>query len=314
VSGFKLFVLFMFMLGSAGVCATVLAQEDLSGSPPGLEYYSDYFSFAGRDEKGHVAFAIDNNRGRDGDEYQAEHFLVFHDELEGWRKLKGNGLYGNEAGILEGIPDSPHFRFSGTAAEGFTIHSETNGLKLITKAIGKRISRKGDEGVYVMGSDDAILELGNRTVKGRVIHEYLYRSGFNRLTRKSPTAFKDFHGIYLLVDGSGDLYFHHRKGTPTSISRNQDGFLFLDGANTVLPFEKVTPSGYRLGLGLYRWPTRWEGLVIIDGRPGTLSIRTSRSKRVKTWVIGGFVMSIVEGILKIDGKEYPLYGFAELII
>ncbi len=46
---------------------------------------SDYFSFVGADEQGHVAFAIDNNRGRDGNAYQAEHFYaVLHDEHHGW--------------------------------------------------------------------------------------------------------------------------------------------------------------------------------------------------------------------------------------
>ena len=44
-----------------------------------LEYYSDYFSFTGQDSQGFVAFAMDNNRGRDGDSYQAEHFLKFYD-------------------------------------------------------------------------------------------------------------------------------------------------------------------------------------------------------------------------------------------
>ena len=44
-----------------------------------LAYYSDYFSFIGRDPVGFVAFALDNNRGVDGSEYQAEHFGVLYD-------------------------------------------------------------------------------------------------------------------------------------------------------------------------------------------------------------------------------------------
>ena len=35
------------------------------------------------DVNGHVAFALDNNRGRDGEALQAEHFVVLHDEGEG---------------------------------------------------------------------------------------------------------------------------------------------------------------------------------------------------------------------------------------
>ena len=41
-----------------------------------LIYVSDYFSFVGQDDQGHVALALDNNRGRDGESWQAEHFVV----------------------------------------------------------------------------------------------------------------------------------------------------------------------------------------------------------------------------------------------
>ncbi len=48
-----------------------------------LVYVSDYFSFVETDEQGHVAFAIDTNRGCDGDTYQAEHlYVVLHDERQ----------------------------------------------------------------------------------------------------------------------------------------------------------------------------------------------------------------------------------------
>jgi hypothetical protein len=83
-----------------------------------LSYYSDYFSFVGRDEKGLVAFALDTNRGRDGDDYQAEHFVVLHDEHEGWIELKGNGAYPNKTKTLIDIPDSTVFQFGGDKKEG----------------------------------------------------------------------------------------------------------------------------------------------------------------------------------------------------
>lgn len=37
---------------------------------------SNYFSFVGADEQGHVAFALDNNRGRDGSVYQNEYLAI----------------------------------------------------------------------------------------------------------------------------------------------------------------------------------------------------------------------------------------------
>ncbi len=78
-----------------------------------LIYVSDYFSFVGQDSQGHVAFAFDNNRGRDGEAYQAEHFLALHDERQGWIALDGNGFFDNTKHDLKTIPDSPSFLFQG---------------------------------------------------------------------------------------------------------------------------------------------------------------------------------------------------------
>jgi hypothetical protein len=279
-----------------------------------LVYYSDYFSFTGRDGRGYVAFAMDNNRGRDGDTYQAEHFLVLHDEREGWVELLGNGGYENRNKELEAIPDSPYFRFSGSAAEGFLIKSGKNDLKLKIGAMVTRISRSGKDGLYEMGSSDALLEWRGRSIKGRVIYEYLYKPGFNRLTRGSFGVFKDFHGLYLMINGTGDLYFHHRKGKPSSITKNEDGFLFLNGGAMILPFSEVKPSKYRQAFGFYRWPMRWEGKISLDGKPASIHIDTVEFKVIKGWIIGGFAMSIAHGTLEVEGKRYSLYGFAELII
>jgi hypothetical protein len=100
-----------------------------------LIYVSDYFSFVGQDSQGHVAFALDNNRGRDGEAYQAEHFVVLHDERRGWMKVAGNGPYENGSKELKAIPDSPVFRFQGTPLTGMTITSKPNELTLRIEAI-----------------------------------------------------------------------------------------------------------------------------------------------------------------------------------
>jgi len=92
---------------------------------------SDYFSFVGADEQGHVGFAIDNNRGRDGNAYQAEHFYaVLHDEHHGWMQVSGIGRYENTNHALLSIPDSSFFQFVGQPAAGLTITSPVNQLTL----------------------------------------------------------------------------------------------------------------------------------------------------------------------------------------
>src|SRR5437660_12514124 len=86
-----------------------------------LMYVSDYFSFVGADQHGRVAFALDNNRGRDGEAFQAEHFVVLHDEHNGWMDVAGNGAYDNLTKELDRIPDSPFFQFAGEPDTGRTI-------------------------------------------------------------------------------------------------------------------------------------------------------------------------------------------------
>src|SRR5947209_2605822 len=105
--------------------------KPLAEPPPGLKefststliYVSDYFSFVGADSQGRVAFALDNNRGRDGEKYQAEHFVALHDESNGWVEVAGNGRYDNTKKELVRIPDSQSFHFENTPDTGLTITS-----------------------------------------------------------------------------------------------------------------------------------------------------------------------------------------------
>src|SRR3989454_1248443 len=71
--------LLLLPLSVAGCSADITAQEPSTST---LIYVSDYFSFVGADQEGRVAFALDNNRGRDGEAFQAEHFVVLHDERD----------------------------------------------------------------------------------------------------------------------------------------------------------------------------------------------------------------------------------------
>ncbi|MBH0209990.1 MAG: hypothetical protein HP495_16010, partial [Nitrospira sp.] len=98
------------------------SADDIPASP--LLYVSDYFSFVGQDSHGNVTFAIDNSGGRDGEAYQAQHFLVLHDEKTGWVRLDGNSRYENAGKELKTIPDSPSFHFQGSPRTGMTIVGE----------------------------------------------------------------------------------------------------------------------------------------------------------------------------------------------
>lgn len=290
---------------NAGVASTLL-------------YYSDYFSFIGEDEKGRVAFALDNNRGRDGDSWQAEHFVVLHAEQEGrqgWTTVAGNGSYKNQKHELQTIPDSAFFQFEGKPSEGITIHSPKNRLSLKLEPIPFRLKRTHKGGQFLMGSAPGVLEWKGRTLKGRVIYEYLHMPDFNRLTRKYPGMWKDFHGLYAWVEGGGDLYIHHQQGELFKpLVGELVGFAFLDGKDVALEDLRVEVLETQQAKGTYRWPIHWQGGWTINTKPATFDLKLSELNAISNWVVGGFSMGIITGELSAGERKLFLYGLGELLI
>jgi hypothetical protein len=294
------------------------AADSGTPPPPGLPstdllYVSDYFSFVGNDSQGHVAFALDNNRGRDGDRYQAEHFVVLHDERAGWIDLAGSGSYANVQKELAGIPDSPFFQFAGTPAGGITISSTKNNLTLKIAPIPQHQRRTHDQAAVWMGSAAATLFWQERKIPGRVIYEYLAMPNFNRLTRTYWGMWKEFQGLYLLAGGSSDVYLHSQRiaalvGTLTGFA-----VLTTHEAEPMTDLE-VSALDHDFAPGLYRWPTAWRITWKSHKGRASMTMRLSERKGIANWVIGGFSMGIVQGELSYDGRIWPVYGLAELIM
>ena len=310
---FSIFIMSCFLALSGCFSSVAQENETLADPPLTLLYYSDYFSFIGRDDQGYVAFAIDNNRGRDGDAYQAEHFVVLHDEQRGWIELSGNGSYENPKKALKTIPDSPHFQFSGTPEKGMLISSPANRLKLELAPVTKRLTRGHKGGVYWMGSVEGTLYWEKRSLRGRLIYEYLYRPGFNRLTRNYPSLWKDFHGIYALVEGGGDLYWHTRQDSGfKDLTGQKEGFFFHRGKTERLEDLEVKVMERVQAIGTYSWPVQWSG----QWRKGEASftLKLSELNAISNWVIGGFSMGIVKGELRYGRSRWTFYGLGELLI
>ncbi len=280
-----------------------------------LIYVSDYFSFVGQDGQSHVAFALDNNRGRDGDAYQAEHFLVMHDENHGWVTLAGNGAYENRGKELENIPDSPYFQFDGTPRAGMTITSESNHLRLRIDPIPTRTRNQHNGAVTWMGSAQALLTWNGRKIPGRVIYEYVMMPEFNRLTRRYPGMWKDFQGLYAMAGISGDIYVHSQQSEQiASLVGRLAGFAAF--SEQTLPMNDLTIEvlDRNLALGFYRWPTAWRITWTNSRGPATLVLSLSDRKGIANWFIGGFSMGIVKGELDYAAQKQQIYGLAELIM
>ena len=299
-----------------------LAQPSLEDSPQegnfsdaSLLYVSDYYSFIGQDDQGHVAFAIDTNRGKDGASYQAEHFVVLHDEQQGWIDVQGNGSYDNITKDLDGIPDSPTFRNSGNPEFGVTITSEQNDLTLSTSPIVKSLYRTHNGGEVWMGSASAKLQWADRTLTGRVIYEYLMMPHFNRLSRTYWGLWKEYQGFYLSLQGEGDLYLHHQRSELlTPLIGELDGFLSIEGKSERFQVLQLTPLSFSQGLGFYQWPMKWALRWVTAQGGGEVQLELSELHRVANWVIGGFSMGIVQGEVTYQGKTIPVYGLVELIM
>ncbi len=287
-----------------------------------LAYYSDYFSFIGQDEKGYILFALDSNRGVDGDEFQAEHFGVLYDQNQGWIDLVGTGEYANPRGVLTKIPDSTGFQFSGRPENGVTILSRVNDLRLEINPLTTRLEENSGERRQKWGNAAAVLYWQGRIVPGRVIYEGLTHHNWNRLSRTYSGTWDNFQGFYLAVmEGSPsawqDLYLRSEGKKKTLHSK---GFLDIHSelTNIFSPDLEVTKKGW--ALGFYRWSKGWQMNLQraatskgLDPPFAALELKQISRNNVSNWVIGGFAMSVIEGTLEINGRQSKVLGFAELI-
>ena len=289
--------------------------ETSSQGSEALLYISDYFSFVGEDERGHVAFVLDNNRGQDGDAYQAEHFSMLHEEQTGWIEVAGNGAYENVDRELITIPNSDFFRFTGIPREGITITSAPNHLVLRIDPIPGFLDRTEDQARFWMGSAPAVLEWGDRTLKGRIIYEYLYKPDFNRLTRTYWGLWKDFQGFYLSTGRNGDFYLHSQQSEKiASLVGRLVGFSVFEGRLDKMDDIRFEVLQRKFTLGFYRWPTEWRMTWTGNAGSGFMQFKLTDRHVLSNWVIGGFAMGIVQGEILYDGRKWPFYGIAELLM
>ena len=294
----------------------IYSTQGTRSSETTLSYYSDYFSFVGNDSEGRIAFALDNNRGQDGEEFQAEHFLVLHDEHRGWQTVQGNGSYPNTHKELGIIPDSEAFQFKGTPEKGMHITSSVNQLKLSIEPVIDHLENRKGMAHLRMGSAPAVLQWGERRIAGRVIYEYLFLPQFNRLSRGYTGLWKDFHGIYLSVEGGCDFYYHSQKSellTPL-VGEISGFFVSKAGQATVLSKIDIKPDDYENATGTYQWPVSWMGTF----KRGTISYKfqatLSERKTISNWVTGGFSMGILTGNISNGKEKMSVYGLGELLI
>ena len=283
-----------------------------------LMYVSDFFAFVGRDAAGHVAFALDNNRGQDGDTWQTEHLLILlHDEQNGWQKLEGAGLYDNTQKTLFALPDSPYVTFTGEPTTGLTIKHLESQLNLQVQPIHKRVVRKNGASHYKMGSAAATMTWQGRTLKGWVIHEHLEMVDFNRLTHQYFDLWTESYGLYAWVENSSDFLHVHQQAAHTRLTPligNLVGFAETNETGESLQDLQLTVKGSTQGLGFYQWPQGWKGQW--TGRDGAASIDVQilDLQVISNFILGGLAMGIIQGNITYQGQTRKIYGMAEVLL
>ena len=299
-----------------------LAQETQDVFTKGIDlpdwtliYVSDYISFIGEDDQGHVAFALDTNRGRDGESYQAEHFVVLHDENQGWVSVEGNGEYDNIKEELLLAPDSPTFQFTGTPKTGWTIVSIPNRLTVTIAPLPVRISKSEKGGYFWMGSGPGTLQWEERTLKGRIIYEFILMPDFNRLTHTYWALWNRFQGFYASVKDLGDLYLHDQQSELIApLIGKVNGFQTLPGETVHFQDLQLRTIEFSQGFGFHKWPKKWTANWSSTNGKGTVHFELSEFNRIANWVIGGFSMGIGRGEVTFRGQTYETYGLVELIM
>lgn len=285
-----------------------------------VAYVSDYLSFAGRDERGVVLFALDTNRGRAGDAYQAEHFVALYDATAGWVDVPGYAEFPNAEGRLLEWPASPYFEARGRPFDGLEVTSTRAALALAVEPLVPRVTVEDERTLFSMASAAATLELDGREVRGRVIYEYLVMAGANRLGGVSLaglwrwlTGPSGFQGLYLATADGDDLYLHETGGGAASGPAPTLAFLAGGAGTEVLRDVHLEVVDHALAPGLFRWPRAWRAEWRGARGPAALAVAATSHATQKSWLIGGFAMQAVEGTLRYGGREVEVFGFGELI-
>ncbi len=324
-----LLALCCFSNGSSVVAADVVVEnspspEHTSQNPEQAEtaLYSDRFIFRSKNIDDLVVVLFTFERGTHEGRYYWEFFgAVF--EKNHWSFLEGNNKYISADTDLSMIYPSYYAKAEGSAVSGFMIAYDGGDytLNLSSGPVHPFYQPHNSSTLKkTMGSAEAVLTFKGTEYWGDLIHESLFWKGFNGLTRYKE-LYKEYQAFYLKTNSGYQVYFHKdsadqqvllEKYRFLEVPESEGGVITLD-QETLHAFKpplslSVTESASP-PFALYTVPERWE--VNINPDIGSLFLWT-RGKASINWVVGGYVVMAVEGVIK-NGKggEERIWGFSE---
>jgi len=292
--------------------AAVLASAPAALADEMKRYHSDYFSFVGSDAQGSVYLAHDNNRGQTGERFFADHWIMMWAEGQGVVPIVGSAHYPNPGRVLETIPDSDNFHFRGTVAGGMRMLSASNDIDMTVEGVKPILRRRTSDSDHWVGAAPATMLWRGRTLKGRVIFEFIARTGYNRFTSDFSANWNNFNGLYLLTDDDRDIYIRYHE----RVQPGERGMATMDGEGELSDIDFRIVESRAVENRLYRWPTRWDVRFTHQGSRWRLAAETMALEAVADWEKGGFAMSVVKGeVVRADGTGRRAFkGWAELLI
>lgn len=302
------------LTGSAPIATGTVMATDVDAPE---RYASDYISFVGSDQRGHVFLAHDNNRGQTGTRFFADHWITMFDELSGWIDVQGVAHYPNEEKRLDLIPPSDHFVFKGTPQSGLSFRSRTNSMNMTIGPLSPVLQRSNGDGVFWTGAAPATLDWRSRRLTGRVIFEYLRRNNWNRFTRKFEANWRNFNGLYLLTSDDADFYMHsHERTGGSDLTGRLVGMASWHTPAPITDIEfSITNKVKGGGESQFHWPTAWRVGFSHGGRRYAATLKMREKKLFAWWRTGGFRMAIVDGEIASAGEpSRKVTGWAELLI
>lgn len=286
--------------------------------------HSDRFIFRSGDIDDLVMVFLTFERGKDAQRYYGE-FMGAIFERNHWAFFEGNDKYTIQAKDLKIIQPSYYASVQGTKASGFIIQYDGGDYTfkissgpvydLYTPLNGESLKKN-------IGISEAVVTIHNKEYWGDLIHESLVWNGFSGSTRYKH-LYKEYQNFYLKSEKGMQIFFHKNKADPVAFKKeshlsetfkSEEGAIFYDNKMiyafeppiSIIAIKEKTPP-----FSFYSVPHRWR----VEAFPefGSLFI-WSRGEASKNWMIGGYYIMAIEGVVKDSEKsetEERVWGFAE---
>jgi len=316
----------LFVLLLVVVCPYAVpdASADTASPPLMVEgeasYRSDRFIFRGNDVDNFLLIILNFGRGSKEISLWGEFFgAVFYKNA--WSFLEGNDKYFYRGKDLEKIQPSYFAKAEGSPVSGFRLQYD-GGDFTINISSGPvsplYVSDKGENLKRSIGFSEAVVTLKGVEYWGELLHEPLTWKGFDAL-KKYKGLYTEYQGFYLRTVKGRQIYFHRNKADRNQFLKkysfsetlqNEGGVILFEDRVThefAAPIPITTLKEFTPPFSFYSVPQRWRIEVPTFG---TFFV-WSRADISKDWIIGGYHLMAVEGVMKDGAEEERIWGFAE---